>query len=164
VYENKEKGENKVNVEAILPIVHSIIRRYKNTNLAYEDLKAECYLSAVIGAKKWEESDKKASLFSWVWISVSGRIRDLNKKESISTVAFDDAFLPLEAFSMDKHLDTSKKESRQRLNKISKTITYQQLRQSMFPVQTLTLKKVISRQRVHQIQNKAQEILASLGK
>ena len=152
--------------ERILPIVNKIVQRYRNKiPNEYEDFKSECYLSALAGVKKWKETDKKASLSSWVWICVSGRIKDFNKKKTVFTVSFnDDLQLPAPATTKTNNSITTEVETR--LSKIpsDKTTTYRQLIDVVFPAHAKTLKKAISRQRVYRIKSKAQEILAGLEK
>ena len=172
--ENTAKGDTHktVNIEEIWPVVNNIVKNWKNKIfIEYEDFKSECYLSALIGAKKWEESNKKASLFSWVWISVSGRIKDFSKKETVFTISFnDDLQLPTTLnnyfYTGAERKSFSRAVGKIRINKLSndREITYRQLMNIMFPMQMPTLKKMISRQRIHQIQGKAQEILVTLGK
>jgi len=171
VCENTAKGDThkKINTkEAILPVVNKILTKYKNKIskdiIEYDDILSECYLSALAGAEKWEESDKKASLFSWVWISVSGRIRDLNKKETIITVSFNDELLPIttQPFTTNNFHTVAISERQERLNNVSQITTYHRLMKIMFSGQGL--KPCISRQRVHQMQKKAQKIIAALGK
>ena len=167
--ENTTKGDTHKRInskEAILPIVNKIVQNYRNRiSTEYDDFKSECYLFALEGAEKWEESDKKASLFSWVWIYISGRIKDFSKKENIITVSFNDD-LQFTAFTMNDYSIRTTTESKRRLNKLSneRVVTYRQLMSIMFPMQMPVLKKMISRQRIHQIQGKARELLVALGK
>ena len=170
--ENTAKGDtckknNTINTkEALLPVVHKILAKYKSKIstdiIEYDDILSECYLSALAGAKKWEESNKKASLFSWVWIFVSGRIRDLNKKETIITVSFNDELLPTQPFTTNNFHAVTLSDKQERLNNVPEITTHHQLIKIMFSEPDI--KPCISRQRIHQMQKKAQEILAVLGK
>ena len=175
--ENTKKGDThkRINTkEEIWPVVNKMVEDWKNKiSIEYEDFKSECYLSALTGAKKWEESDKKASLFSWVWIYVSGRIKDFSKKETVITVSFNDNLkLPIIAtinnysYTVEEGNSLSKAMGKTRLNKLSneRVVTYRYLMSMIFPMQMPVLKKMISRQRIHQIQGKAQELLLFLGK
>ena len=148
--------------EEILPIVNKVIKNYRGKILIeYDDFRSECYLSALEGADKWEKSDRKASLLSWVWIYVSGRIKDFSKKETVFMISFNDA-LQLPISINNNNADEICIEAICRVKK-NTIITPHQLMDVLFP-QMPTFQKIISRQRIHQIQGKAQELLVGLGK
>ena len=153
----------------IIPIVNTATQRYK-LRFEYEDYKSECYIAGLNGVRQWENSDKKASLSSWVWIYVKGWILDFNKKKRITTFSIEDFVYEFadndQKFTGEKIFNESmdiKSQNDFLLNKNKKAVlSYKQLINTIFPEQSASLKG-ISRQRVHQIKKKADDILKAIN-